>query len=133
VQAEQVGEDRAAGAGGEVEEGGAAVGLGVDAEGPEPFAEPDRGDGAAMPGTGTSWRPSRMSISVPERVTWLVVMTASCKVISSEGQNRADSPPSTVITWPVVYVFEPLASQTATSAISAGPAARPIGSLPSRR
>jgi hypothetical protein len=117
VQAEEVGEDGSGELGGEVEEGGAAAGLGVDAEGPEPSAERGRGDGAAGqvpgeqpggllrgadaavsapvverwvrpslmswvmvlasgPGTGTSWRPSRMSISSPERVTWLVVMTA---------------------------------------------------------
>jgi hypothetical protein len=47
VKAEQVGEDSSGELGGEVEEGGAAAGLGVDAEGSEPFAERGRGDGAA--------------------------------------------------------------------------------------
>lgn len=39
AQAEQVGGNGGGDLGGEVEEGGAAAGLGVDAEGPEPFAE----------------------------------------------------------------------------------------------
>ena len=47
MKAEQVGEDSSGELGGEVEEGGAAAGLGVDAEGSEPFAERGRGDGAA--------------------------------------------------------------------------------------
>ena len=100
VQAEEVGEDRGGELGGEVEERGAAAGLGVDAEGSEPFAERGRGDRAAGqvpgeqpggllagsrrrgelrpsliswvmaaasgPGTGTWWRPSRMT-SCPVR------------------------------------------------------------------
>jgi hypothetical protein len=51
VQAEEVGEDRGGELGGEVEEGGAAAGLGVDAEGPEPFAERGRGDPVPTPPT----------------------------------------------------------------------------------
>jgi hypothetical protein len=47
VQAEEVGEDRGGELGGEVEQRGAASGLGVDAEGSQAFAERVRGDGAA--------------------------------------------------------------------------------------
>ena len=54
VQAEEVGEDGGGELGGEVEEGGAAAGLGVDAECPEPSAERGRGDGAAGQVTGNS-------------------------------------------------------------------------------
>ena len=39
VQAEEVGEDRGGQLGGEVEQRGAAAGLGVDAEGPQAFTE----------------------------------------------------------------------------------------------
>ena len=52
MQAEQVGEDSGGKLGGEVEEGGAAAGLGVDTEGPEPSAERVRGDGTAGQMTG---------------------------------------------------------------------------------
>src|SRR5689334_10213126 len=47
VQAEEVGEDGGGELGGEVEEGGAAAGLGVDAEGSQAFAERGGGDGGA--------------------------------------------------------------------------------------
>ena len=47
VQAEQVGEDGGGELGGEVEEGGAAAGLGVDAQSPQASAECVRGEGAA--------------------------------------------------------------------------------------
>ena len=47
MQAEDVGEDRGGELGGEVEQRGTAAGLGVDAEGPQAFAEPGRGDGPA--------------------------------------------------------------------------------------
>jgi hypothetical protein len=47
MQAEEIGEDRGGELGGEVEESGAVAGLGVDAEGSQPFAERGRGDGAA--------------------------------------------------------------------------------------
>ena len=47
VQAEEVGEDRSGELGGEIEQRGTAPGLGVDADGPQAFAEPGWGDGAA--------------------------------------------------------------------------------------
>ena len=47
MQAEEVGEDRGGQLGSEVEQRGAAAGLGVDAEGPQAFAGRVRGDGAA--------------------------------------------------------------------------------------
>jgi hypothetical protein len=47
VEAEDVGEDRGRDLGSEVEQGGPASGLGVDADGPQSFAERGRGDRAA--------------------------------------------------------------------------------------
>ena len=47
MQSEEVGQNCGGELGGEVEEGGAASGLGVDADAPETLAEPGCGDGAA--------------------------------------------------------------------------------------
>src|SRR5512133_3973461 len=65
VQAEEVGEDGSGELGGEVEEGGAAAGLGVDAEGPEPFAERGRGDGAAGEQPGGLLRGADAAVCAP--------------------------------------------------------------------
>jgi hypothetical protein len=56
VQAEGVGEDCGRDLGSEVEQGGSSSGLGVDSDGPQPFAERGRGDRAAgqVPGEQNS-------------------------------------------------------------------------------
>ena len=59
MQAEQVGEDRGGELGGEVEERGPAAGLGVDADGPQAFAEVSGviGRPGMWPGNSQVWRP----------------------------------------------------------------------------
>jgi hypothetical protein len=69
VQAEEIGEDCGRELRGEVEQRGPAAALGVDADGPQAFAEPGRGDRAAgqVPGEqpGRGGRRADAAVAAP--------------------------------------------------------------------